>query len=127
MHLTPAVQPAQSGILSRALVLRFVSIVASSVGFYLPLAVVPVFADANGAPGSAGLANGALLVATVMGELVTPRVVGRLGYRWTLAIGLVLLGSPALLLMVSTGLPVLFVSSALRGLASRSRSWPAVP
>jgi MFS family permease len=115
-HLSPSPQSARPGILSRALVLRFVSIVASSVGFYLPLAVVPVFAAANGATGSAGLANGALLVATVMGELVTPRIVGRLGYRWTLALGLVLLGSPALLLIASTGLPVLFLSSALRGL-----------
>jgi predicted MFS family arabinose efflux permease len=114
-QLPPSASTARPGIVSRALLLRFVSIVASSVGFYLPLAVVPVFADANGATGSAGLANGALLVATVMGELVTPRVVARLGYRWALAVGLVLLGAPALLLLTSSALPVWLVSSALRG------------
>src|SRR5690348_173849 len=46
-------------ILSPALILRFVSIVGSAVSFYLPLAVLPLFADAAGAHASAGLATGA--------------------------------------------------------------------
>jgi hypothetical protein len=85
-------------IVSPALLLRFVSIVACSVSFYLPLAVIPVFAAAGGSTGAAGLANGGLLLATVAGELVTPRIVARLGYRSALAGGLLLLGAPALLL-----------------------------
>jgi MFS family permease len=103
-------------ILSPALLLRFVSIVASSVSFYLPLAVIPVFADASGAKSSAGLANGALLLATVAGELVTPRIVARIGYRWALAGGLILLGAPALLLVAFSSLPVILGVGVLRGL-----------
>jgi len=82
-------------ILSRALLLRLVSIVGCSISFYLPLAVVPLFAEAAGARSAAGLTTGALLTATVLFELVTPRIVAHLGYRWTLAIGMLLLGVPA--------------------------------
>jgi MFS family permease len=102
-------------ILSRALLLRFVSVVASAVGFYLPLAVVPMFAAAAGSGSAAGVANGALLVATVAGELVTPRLIGRIGYRWSLGVGLVLLGAPTLVLLVSASLPVIVAVGALRG------------
>ena len=102
-------------IMSRALLLRFVSVVASAVGFYLPLAVVPMFAAAAGSGSAAGVANGALLVATVAGELVTPRLIGRIGYRWSLGAGLVLLGAPALVLLISASLPVIVAVGALRG------------
>jgi predicted MFS family arabinose efflux permease len=107
---------ARPPILSRALLLRFVSVVASAVGFYLPLAVVPTFAAAAGSGSAAGIANGALLVATVAGELATPRLIGRVGYRWSLGIGLGLLGAPALVLLVSASLPVIVVVGALRGI-----------
>lgn len=50
--------------MSRALLLRLVSVVAGAVGFYLPLAAVPMFAAQHGAMATAGLANGALLAAT---------------------------------------------------------------
>ena len=48
-----------------------------------------------------GQATGALMLATVVAELVAPRVLARLGYRATIAAGLVLLGVPALALAVS--------------------------
>lgn len=102
-------------LLSRALLLRFVSVVASAIGFYLPLAVVPTFAAAAGSGSAAGLANGALLVATVLGELATPRVIDRIGYRGALAVGLILLGVPALALLVSSSLPAIVAVGALRG------------
>jgi MFS family permease len=99
-------------ILSRALVLRFVSLVGASVSFFLPLAVIPMYA---GSTSAAGWANGALLIATVLGELVTPRLVVRIGYRWALAIGLVLLGAPALALLVTPALPVVLAVGIVRG------------
>ena len=105
----------RSPILSRALLLRFVSIVAGSIGFYLPLAVIPMFADAAGSRTAAGLANGALLLATVAGELATPRLVGRVGYRWALAAGLILLGAPTLVLLGCSSFPVIVVVNAMRG------------
>jgi predicted MFS family arabinose efflux permease len=102
-------------IISPALLLRFVSIVAFSVSFYLPLAVIPVFAAAGGSTGAAGLANGGLLLASVAGELVTPRIVARLGYRWALAGGLLLLGAPALSLLALSSFPVILAVGVLRG------------
>jgi len=102
-------------ILTPALLLRFVSIIGSAVSFYLPLAVLPLFADAAGAHASAGLATGALLVATVACELVTPRLVALVGYRWALALGLVLLGAPALVLLAWSSPLALIAVSVVRG------------
>jgi MFS family permease len=112
----PPAGPARPPIVSRALLLRFVSIVASSVGFYLPLAVIPRYTVATGAHGGAGLANGALLVATVLGELVTPRIAGWAGYRWALAAGLVLLGAPALALLAAPSFALILGVGVVRGI-----------
>ena len=102
-------------LVTRPLMLRFVSIVASSVGFYLPLAAVPMYAAAAGSATAGGLANGTLLVATVAGELATPRFVGRVGYRWALSIGLTLLGAPALVLLTTSSVAAVFAVNAARG------------
>ncbi len=112
-HTSDATRPA---IMSRALLLRLVSVVAVAVGFYLPLAAVPMFAAEAGSGSAAGIANGALLVATVIGELGTPRVIERVGYRWALAVGLVLLGLPVLLLLMSASLTMVILVGVLRGL-----------
>jgi predicted MFS family arabinose efflux permease len=106
---------ARSRLVSRALLLRFVSIVGSSIGFYLPLSVVPLFARESGSDGDAGLATVALLLATVAAELVTPRLVNRVGYRWALAVGLVLLGAPTVILTFSSDLWVIVAVSVVRG------------
>ncbi|MEV6109073.1 MFS transporter [Streptomyces sp. NPDC051940] len=103
-------------LLTRALLLRCVSIVGCSSGFFLLLAVVPLYAGEHGGGGAAGLATGALMAATVAGELATPRLVARLGYRWTLGGGLVLLGAPALVLTVSGSVGWIVAVSVLRGL-----------
>jgi MFS family permease len=75
--------------------------VGASLSFFLLLSVVPAYAAQRGGGGAAGLATGSLMLATVLGELVTPRLVGRFGYRLTLIAGLFLLGAPALVLTVS--------------------------
>jgi predicted MFS family arabinose efflux permease len=102
-------------LVTRPLMLRFVSIVAGSIGFYLPLAAVPMYAAAAGSATAGGLANGVLLVATVAGELATPRFVARVGYRWALSIGLVLLGAPALVLLATSSFAAVFAVNAVRG------------
>jgi len=104
-------------LMSRALMIRLASVVAGAIGFYLPLAAVPTFAAAHGAAAAAGLANGALLLATVAGEFATPRIVTRVGYRWTLAAGLALLGlpTPLLLLPGGTSTPAIVAVCVLRG------------
>ncbi|WP_329056350.1 MFS transporter [Amycolatopsis sp. NBC_01488] len=103
-------------LVSRALLVRFVSIFGSSIGFYLPLSVVPLFAKQTGSDSGAGLATVALLLATVAAELVTPRLVARVGYRWALAGGLVLLGAPTLLLTAGSDVRVIVGVSVVRGI-----------
>ncbi|MEV5719741.1 MFS transporter [Amycolatopsis mediterranei] len=103
-------------LVSRALLVRFVSIAGSAIGFFLPLSVVPLFAKQAGSEAGAGFATVALLLATVAAELVTPRLVARVGYRWALAAGLVLLGVPTLVLTFSDDIRVIIAVSVVRGI-----------
>lgn len=111
----PVLETSRPKLLSRALLLRFVSIVGSSIGFYLPLSVVPMFAKETGSESGAGLATVALLLATVACELVTPRLIARVGYRWALAVGLILLGAPTALLMFCDSAWMIVGVSVVRG------------
>lgn len=88
-------------LVTRPLLLRFVSVIGASTSFYLLLSVVPLYAESRGGSGAAGLATGALMLATVGGGLATPRFVARFGYRRALVTGLVLLGAPTLVLTAS--------------------------
>src|SRR6476659_279480 len=103
-------------LLSRELTLYFVSAFGSMTSFYLLLAVVPLYATAAGAGGvGAGLPTGALMLATVASELATPALLARLGYRLVLAVGLVLLGAPALALTRPAGLATVLAVCLVRG------------
>ena len=86
-------------------------------GFYLLLAVVPMHASAHGADGlGAGLTTAVLMFASVAGELVTPRIASRFGYRRLLVVGLVLLGAPAFALAWVTDLGTMLLIGLVRGL-----------
>ena len=112
----PAIRDtARVRIVSRALLLRFVSIVGSSIGFYLPLSVVPSFAKQTGPASAAALPTVALLLASVASELMTPRLLARVGCRWALALGLTLLGAPMIVLTVSGSAWVIVAVSLVRG------------
>lgn len=114
--LTQAPQAAvRARLVSRVLLLRFVSIIGSSIGFYLPLSVVPLFAKQAGSDSAAGLATVALLLATVACELVTPHIIIRIGYRWALAAGLLLLGAPTIVLTFCDSTWVIVAVSVVRG------------
>ena len=106
-------------LLTRPLLLRFASMVGASLSFFLLLSVVPAYAAERGGGGAAGLATGSLMLATVLGELVTPRLVGRFGYRLALIAGLFLLGAPALVLTVSGTQPGSWRSASCAGSVSR--------
>jgi MFS family permease len=99
-------------LVTRPLLLRFASIIGAAVSFYLPLSVVPLYVKSAG---GGGLATGALLLATVAAELVTPRLVNKVGYRLALAGGLSLLGAPALALLWPVGLAGVIAVSIARG------------
>jgi predicted MFS family arabinose efflux permease len=111
----PSAAAQRAPLITRPLLLRFVSIFGSAASFYLPLSVVPMYAKASGSNASAGLATGALLLATVAVELITPRLVSRTGYRLALAIGLFFLGVPALALLASSSLGTILAVSVVRG------------
>jgi MFS family permease len=115
--MTATALAARPALVSRPLLIRFASILGSATSFYLLLSVVPRYARAVGAGGTgAGVVTAALMLTTVAGELATPRLVARLGYRAVVAAGLVLLGAPALVLVVPAGLPVITAVSLVRGL-----------
>jgi predicted MFS family arabinose efflux permease len=109
------VQPVRARLVTRPLLVRSVSIFGASVGFYLPLSVVPLFAKQSGSDRGAGLATVALLLATVACELVTPQLAARVGYRWALAIGLILLGAPTVILTFSANAYTILGVSVVRG------------
>ena len=116
VQYAPPVEASQRPpLITRPLLLRFVSIIGASASFYLPLSVVPMYAKSAGSTVGAGLATGALLVTTVAVELVTPRLVALTGYRLALAIGLLALGLPALALPLSASLAVIVAVSIVRG------------
>jgi predicted MFS family arabinose efflux permease len=99
------------------LALAFLCSLGAATSFYLLLSVVPLYAASAGAGGTgAGLATGALMLATVAAELATPRLVARFGYRLVLAAGLVLLGAPALALTASAGVALVLAVCLVRGL-----------
>lgn len=107
---------ARSRLVTRPLLLRFVSIIGSSTSFFLLLSVVPKFATTRAGSEAAGASTAALMVATVLGELVTPWLVARRGYRMVLGGGLALLGLSTLGFLVSQDLGSIVVVCVLRGL-----------
>jgi predicted MFS family arabinose efflux permease len=104
-------------LLTPAFVRLLVVDLGAMTGFYLLLAVVPMHAAAHGAGGlGAGLTTAVLMFASVAGELATPRVAARVGYRRLLVAGLVLLGAPAFALSWIVGLGGLLLVGVVRGL-----------
>jgi MFS family permease len=102
-------------ILGRSMVLLLVAAVGALASFYLLLSVVPLYA-ATGAGGvAAGLATGAMMLATVLGEPFVPRLLASFGYRSVMAVGLVLLGLPALALLGSPSMPLVLAVCLARG------------
>ncbi|MFE4255091.1 MFS transporter [Streptomyces sp. NPDC056910] len=112
------VAEARPRLMTRPLLLRFVTVVGSSASFFLLLSVVPVYAQSGPGGGSdkAGLVTGALMLATVAGELMAPWLAARCGYRVMLGAGLLLLGAPALALTVSRSLACIVTVCLVRGL-----------
>lgn len=86
-------------------------------GYAALLAAAPLWAVEGGATAAgAGLVNGVLLVATVLAQLAVPRAVVRWGVGRVLVVGLLLLGIPAPLYLLSGALGWLLGLSAVRGL-----------
>lgn len=103
-------------LLTPRMVLLWAATCATFAGFQLLISVVPLYADrAGGGSGGAGLATAALMLATVLTQIRMPRILGRLGYRTTLAAGLLLLGAPALLYGAASGVAPILAVTLVRG------------
>jgi predicted MFS family arabinose efflux permease len=110
---------ARGRLLTPALARVFAISLGALTSFCLLLSVVPLYVTSGGAgTGSTGLVTGALFLATVAGELVTPRLTLRFGNRWVLGAGLVLLGAPLLVLALvgSSAVAVVLAVCLVRGL-----------
>ncbi len=120
-----ATRPAESAVdprprlVTRPLLVRFVSTVGAAASFYLLLSAVPEYARAAGASGgTAGLTTTALTLSSVAAYLVAPALMARYGYRWALGAGLGALGAPALLLAapsIGANLAVIMAVCVVRG------------
>src|SRR6185295_3145186 len=103
-------------LLSVPLAVTFLAEFTSLTSFLLMLSVMPMLAAAAGTGSSgAGLMTGSLLLGTVAAEAVATAAIRRFGYRTVLAAGAVLLGAPALAMLVREPQAVMVGVSVVRG------------
>jgi MFS family permease len=103
-------------LLSVPLAVTFLAEFTSLTSFFLLLSVMPMLAAAAGAGSSgAGLLTGSLLLGTVAAEAMAAVTIRRFGARLVLAAGAVLLGAPALAMLVPEPQVVMVSVSLVRG------------
>ncbi len=103
-------------ILTPPLVRLLIAAFGGAASFYLLLSVVPLYAASTGSGNAgAGLATGALMLATVLTELTVPTLLARYGYRTVLSLGLVLLGVPSFVLALTSDLVAILLVCLARG------------
>jgi MFS family permease len=108
---------APARLLTGPLAVTFLAEFTTLTSFFLLLSVMPMLAAAAGAGSSAaGLITGTLLLGTVTAEAVAATAIRWFGYRKVLAAGAVLLGAPALAMLVREPRAVMMSVSFVRGL-----------
>lgn len=86
-------------------------------GYALLLPVAPLWAVHGGAgSGGAGLVNAVLMLATVLTQTTMPTALRRIGWRPTMVAGVLLLGLPSALFVLTDTLGWLLALSAVRGM-----------
>lgn len=114
---TIAVEIPRSGaqpIYTRPMLALSGTMVAAMSSFYLLLTAEPVHAARLNGDLAAGLATGSLMTTTIVGELLAPRLIARLGRRRVLMVALVVLAFPSLAAF-STNFAAVLLSCAARG------------
>jgi MFS family permease len=111
-------QPAhRTRLVSGRLALVLMSSFGALTSFYLLLSVTPMYAMSAGAGSAeAGLVTGSLMLATVLAEFASARLMRRFGYRTVFAAGALLLGGPALALLAPHSVVAIVTVSIARGL-----------
>jgi predicted MFS family arabinose efflux permease len=103
-------------LLTRPVVLLTLVAFAALFGFQLLLSVVPLYADeAGGGSSGAGLTTAVFMLSTVLTQIQMPRILGRYGYRRTLAAGLLFIGIPALFYAYAQTLVPILAVTLVRG------------
>ena len=91
-------------------------VAAGFAGFAVLMPVAPMWAAQGGANATGvGFVTGVFMFATVAVQLVVPSLLRRFGWAPVLVAGLLLLGAPALLHLLSDGLWLVLVLAAVRG------------
>jgi MFS family permease len=104
-------------LVSGRLALALMSSVGALTSFYLLLSVTPMYAVSAGAgTAEAGVVTGSLMLATVLAEFASPRLMRRYGYRAVFAVGALLLGGPALALLGPHSVVTIVAVSIARGI-----------
>ena len=104
-------------LISGRLALVLMSSFGALTSFYLLLSVTPMYAMSAGAGSAeAGLVTGSLMLATVLAEFASARLIRRFGYRAVFAAGALLLGGPALALLGPHSVPAIVAVSIARGI-----------
>ncbi len=99
------------------LALLLLASLGALTSFELLLSVTPMDAESSGAGSSeAGLVTASLMLATVLAELASARLIGRYGDRLVFAAGAMLLGGPALALLAPHAVALIVAVSIARGI-----------
>jgi MFS family permease len=123
-HLRRTANPGPPGrpaprarLVSGRLALALMSSFGALTSFYLMLSVTPMYAASAGAGSAeAGLVTGSLMLATVLAEFASARLMRRYGYRTVFAVGALLLGAPALALLARHSIAAILAVSIARGI-----------
>lgn len=108
--------PEREVLLTRPVVLLTLVAFAALFGFQLLLSVVPLYTnEVGGGSSSAGLATAVFMLSTVLTQIQMPRILGRYGYRRTLAAGLLFLGVPALFYAYALTVSLILAVTLVRG------------
>ena len=103
-------------LVSGRLALALMSSFGALTSFYLMLSVTPMYAMSAGAGSAeAGIVTGSLMLATVLAEFASPRLMRRHGSRTVFAVGGLLLGGPALALLTPHHVVTIVAVSIARG------------
>src|SRR6476659_6980768 len=104
-------------LISGRLALALMSSFGALTSFYLLLSVTPMYAVSAGAGSAeAGVVTGSLMLATVVAEFASARLMRRYGYSAVFAAGALLLGGPALALLGPHSVLMIVAVSIARGL-----------
>ncbi len=117
-HSARSGRPApRARLITARLALALMSSFGALTSFYLLLSVTPMYAVSAGAGSAeAGAVTGSLMLATVLAEFASPRLMGRYGYRTVFAAGALLLGGPALALLAPHSVIAIVAVSIARGI-----------